>query len=122
VFSNPLVRRALADAIDRNALNQAVLAGQFVPNNQFRAPHTTYWDPDHPVPPADVARVKTLLVQAGEPLPAFTLLMGNSSVEQQLGQVVQAMADQAGFNLKRQAMDATGRSRRRGPEIMRRCL
>jgi ABC-type oligopeptide transport system substrate-binding subunit len=58
VFSNPLVRRALADAIDRNALNQAVLAGQFVPNNQFRAPHTTYWDPDHPVPPADVARVK----------------------------------------------------------------
>ncbi len=107
VFSNPLVRQALADAIDRNALNQVVLAGQFVPSNQFQAPHTTYWDPDHPVPPADVARVKTLPVQAGEPHPAFTLLVGNSSVEQQLGQVIQAMADQAGFNLKLQAMDAT---------------
>jgi peptide/nickel transport system substrate-binding protein len=107
VFSNPLVREALADAIDRNALNQVVLAGQFVPNNQFQAPHTAYWDPDYPVPPADVAQAKTLLVQAGEPHPMFTLLVGNSSVEQQLGQVIQAMADQAGFDVELQAMDAT---------------
>lgn len=62
VFSNPLIRQALADAIDWNALNQVVLVGQFVPSNRFQAPHTTYWDPGHPVPPADVARVKTLLV------------------------------------------------------------
>jgi peptide/nickel transport system substrate-binding protein len=85
VFANSLVREALAGAIDRNAINQVVLAGQFVPSNQFQAPHTMHWDPDHPVPQADVARAKMLLVQAGEPHPAFTLLVGNSSVERQLG-------------------------------------
>lgn len=107
VFSNPLVRQAFADSIDRNAINQVVLAGQFVPNNQFQAPNTTYWDPDHPVPARDVDAAKSLLAQAGDPHPTFTLLIGNSSTEQQLGQVIQAMASDAGFKVKLQAMEAS---------------
>ena len=106
LFANPLVRQALADSIDRNALNQVVLAGQFVPSNQFQAPQTTYWDPDYPVPPRDIAKAKSLLQQANEPHPSFTLLVGNSSVEQQLGQVIQAMASDAGFDVKVQAAEA----------------
>ncbi len=107
VFANPAVRQALADSLDRNAINQVVLAGQFVPDNQFQAPHTTYWDPDHPVPARDVEAAKALLMKAGDPHPAFTLLIGNSSTEQQLGQVIQAMASDAGFSVKLQAMEAT---------------
>ena len=47
-----------------------------------------------------------LLQQAGMPHPAFTLLVGNSSVEQQAGEVLQSMADEAGFDVKLQAAEA----------------
>lgn len=105
-FSNPMVRAALEASIDRNALNQVVLAGQFVPSNQFQAPQTTYWDSAHPVPARDLAKAKSLLAQAGTPHPAFTLLVGNGSVEQQQGQVLQAMASEAGFDVKVQTAEA----------------
>jgi peptide/nickel transport system substrate-binding protein len=105
-LTNPLVREALEDSIDRVALNQVVMDGQYIPSNQFEAPGSRYWDPDHPVPPRNLARAKALLQQAGMPHPAFTLLVGNSSVEQQAGEVLQAMADEAGFVVKVQAAEA----------------
>jgi len=105
-LTNPLVREALEDAIDRAALSQVMTDGQFIPSNQFEAPGSRYWDPDHPVPPRDLGKAKALLHQAGMPHPAFTLLVGNSSVEQQAGEVLQAMADEAGFAVKVQAAEA----------------
>ena len=108
--SSPLkdsrVRAALEASIDRVALNQVVFDGQFIPSNQFEAPHSRYWDPDHPVPPRDVAKAKSLLQETGQPHPAFTLLVGNSPVEQQVGQVIQSMASEAGFDIKLQAVEA----------------
>ena len=64
-----------------------VIDGQFIPSNQFEAPGSRYWDAAHPVPPRDLAKAKMLLQQAGVPHPTFTLLVGNSSVEQQVGEV-----------------------------------
>jgi peptide/nickel transport system substrate-binding protein len=106
VLTNPLVREALEDSIDRVALSQVVTDGQYVPSNQFEAPDTLYWDPAHPVPPRDVARAKALLAQAGEPHPGFTLLVDNSSLQQQAGEVLQAMAKDAGFDVKLQTAEA----------------
>jgi peptide/nickel transport system substrate-binding protein len=107
---NPLrdarVRAALEAAIDRDALNQVVFDGQFIPSNQFEAPHSRYWDPDHPVPPRDLAKAKALLKEAGQEHPSFTLLIGNSPVEQQVAQVVQSMANEAGFDVKLQSAEA----------------
>ncbi|HEY6430948.1 MAG TPA: ABC transporter substrate-binding protein [Acetobacteraceae bacterium] len=103
---DPRIRAALEAAIDRNALNQVVMNGLFVPSNQFEAPGSRYWNPDRPVPSRDVAKAKALLKQAGVDRVAFTLLVGNSSVEQQVGQVIQAMAAEAGFDIKLQAMEA----------------
>jgi peptide/nickel transport system substrate-binding protein len=80
--------------------------GQFIPSNQFEAPGSRYWDPDHPVPPRDVAKAKALLKQAGQEHPRFTLLIGNSPVEQQVGQVIQSLAAEAGFDVKLQAVEA----------------
>ncbi len=105
-LTNPLVREALEAAIDRDALSQVVTDGQFIPSNQFEAPGSRYWDPDRPVPKPDVAKAKALLQQAGMPHPAFTLLVGNSSVEQQEGVVLQSMAAEAGFVVKLQAAEA----------------
>jgi peptide/nickel transport system substrate-binding protein len=103
---DPRIRAALEAAIDRNALNQVVMNGLFVPSNQFEAPGSRYWNPEHPVPPRDVAKARALLKQAGVDRVSFTLLVGNSSVEQQVGQVIQAMAAEAGFDIKLQAMEA----------------
>jgi peptide/nickel transport system substrate-binding protein len=105
-FADPRVRLALAASIDRTALNQVVLAGQFVPSNQFQAPGTRYWDPEHPVPPRDLAKARMLLQQAGVEHPSFTLMVGTDPVAQQAGQVIQAMANEAGFSVKVQAVEA----------------
>ena len=105
-LKEPRVRAALEAAIDRTALNQVVFDGAFIPSNQFEAPGSRYWDPDHPVPPRDVAKAMVLLKEAGQPHPAFTLLIGNSPVEQQVGQVVQSMANEAGFDVRLQAAEA----------------
>jgi peptide/nickel transport system substrate-binding protein len=100
------VRAALEASIDRGVLNQVVFDNQFIPSNQFEAPGSRYWDPDHPVPPRDVAKAKALLKEAGQEHASFTLLIGNSPVEQQVGQVVQSMAAEAGFDVKLQAAEA----------------
>jgi peptide/nickel transport system substrate-binding protein len=100
------VREALEAAIDRTVINQVVMDGQFIPSNQFEAPGSRYWDPDHPVPPRDVAKAKALLKQAGQEHASFTLLIGNSPVEQQVGQVIQSLAGEAGFDVKLQAVEA----------------
>jgi len=105
-LANPLVREALEDAIDRTALAKVVTDGLFTPSNQFEAPGSTYWDPARPVPPRNLARAKALLKQAGTAHPAFTLLVGNSSMEQQAGEVIQSMADEAGFDVKLQVAEA----------------
>ena len=105
-LKDPRVRAALEASIDRGALNQVVFDGAFIPSNQFEAPGSRYWDPDHPVPPRDVAKARALLKDAGQEHPSVTLLIGNSPVEQQVGQVVQSMADEAGFDVKLQAAEA----------------
>ena len=105
-LKDPRVRAALEAAIDRGVLNQVVFDGQFIPSNQFEAPGSRYWDADHPVPARDLAKAKALLKEAGHEHPAFTLLIGNSPVEQQVGQVVQSMAGEAGFDVRLQAAEA----------------
>jgi peptide/nickel transport system substrate-binding protein len=105
-LKGPRVREALEAAIDRTALNQVVFDGQFIPSNQFEAPGSRYWDPDHPVPPRDLAKAKALLKESGQDHPSFTLLIGNSPVEQQVGQVVQSMANEGGFDVKLQTAEA----------------
>src|SRR6476619_6549447 len=105
-LKDPRVRAALESSIDRNVLNQVVFDGQFIPSNQFEAPGSRYWDPDHPVPPRDLAKAKALLKQAGAEHPTFNLTVGNRPVEQQVGQVIQSLAGEAGFDVKLRAMEA----------------
>jgi len=53
-----------------------------------------------------VPRAKALLQEAGQPHPVFTLLVGNNPVAQQVGQVIQSMAAEAGFDIKLQSAEA----------------
>jgi peptide/nickel transport system substrate-binding protein len=94
------VRQALDAAIDRNVLNQVVFNGKYVPNNQPILPGSTYYDGDIPVPARDLAKAKRLLKDAGVEHPAFTLLVANSPIDQQVAQVLQSMLGEAGFDMK----------------------
>jgi peptide/nickel transport system substrate-binding protein len=103
---DPAIREALEDSIDRVALNQVVMDGQFIPSNQFEAPGSLYYNADRPVPPRDLTRARALLAQVGAPHPAVTITVGNQPVELQVAQVIQSMANEAGFEVTLRAVEA----------------
>ena len=107
---NPLgqdarIRQALSLAIDRAALNQAIFNGEYVPGNQWVNPSNPYYVKSLPVPQRDVAKAKALLKEAGVEHPSFTLMVPNNTEAQQVGQIVQSMAAEAGFDIKLQATE-----------------
>ena len=57
------------------------------------------------IPKRDVAKAKALLKEAGVPNPSFTLMTPTTSDAQKIAQVVQAMAKEAGFDVKIQATE-----------------
>ncbi|MBM3598474.1 MAG: ABC transporter substrate-binding protein [Alphaproteobacteria bacterium] len=99
------VREAFELAVDRNVINQVVFNGEYIPNNQVEAPGSPFHFADLPVPKRDVARAKQLLAEAGAPRPQITFFIGNNPIASQVGQVVQSMAGEAGFDVKLEALD-----------------
>jgi peptide/nickel transport system substrate-binding protein len=98
---NPRVREALELSIDRDAINQAVFNGEFVPGNQWVSPLNPYYQAKFPIPKRDLAKAKTLLKEAGVTTPLSLDLMVPNGVElRSVAEVVQAMAAEAGFDLK----------------------
>lgn len=93
------VREAFERSIDREALNQVVFDGRYVPSNQTEAPGSRYWDASRPVPPRDLPGARALLRQAGLDRVRLDLIVGNDPVNAQVGQVLQAMAGEAGFDV-----------------------
>ncbi len=107
---NPLgqdarVREAFDLSIDREALNQALFNGEYVPGNQWVTPSNPYYDKALPVPKRDVAKAKALLKEAGIEHPSFTLMVPNTTEPQQVGQVLQSMAAETGSDIKLQATE-----------------
>ncbi len=107
---NPLgqdkrVREALEAAIDRAALNQVVYNGEFQPGNQWEPPGNKYYVKDFPVPTRDVAKAKSLLAAAGVPHLAVELMVPTNPETLRAAQVIQAMAGEAGFDIKIRATE-----------------
>ncbi|MDJ0388827.1 ABC transporter substrate-binding protein [Roseomonas sp. E05] len=105
-LKDPRLRQALELSIDRGIINQVALEGRFVPNNQPEAPGAPYYFEDLAAPPRDVEKAKALLREAGQPAPGFTLLAPNSPVESQVAQIIQAMAGEAGFQVKIETLES----------------
>jgi peptide/nickel transport system substrate-binding protein len=99
------VRQALSLAIDRKALNEVVFEGLNTPSAQAFPPASPYHDKDFPAPERDVAKAKALLKAAGHERVSFEMQVANSTVEQQLAQVIQAMAAEAGFDIQLKATE-----------------
>jgi peptide/nickel transport system substrate-binding protein len=94
------VRQALSLSIDRDALNQVVFNGAYATGNQPFPPNSPWFDKDFPVPPRDVEKAKALLKEAGHETVDVELNISNSPENQQIGQIIQAMAAEAGINVK----------------------
>ncbi len=102
---NPLgrdkrLREAFELALDRDALNQVVFEGAYTANNQYVAPTNPFYTKSLPMPPRDVAKAKALVKAAGFDHVPVELLLANDSLIQQLGQLIQSMAAEAGFDVK----------------------
>jgi peptide/nickel transport system substrate-binding protein len=95
------VRRALELSIDRDAINQVVFNGEFVPGNQWISPQNPYYQEKFPVPKRDVAKAKALLKEAGVSGPlTIDLMVPNGPEPRAVAEVIQSMAAEAGFDLK----------------------
>jgi peptide/nickel transport system substrate-binding protein len=100
---DPRVRDALETAIERNTINQVAAAGLFVPDNQSELPASPYFNRQFPVPPRDVANARSLLKQAGVDHLTIGLRTLNTPLDMQIGQIIQAMAADAGISIRLQA-------------------
>jgi peptide/nickel transport system substrate-binding protein len=99
--SDPRVRQALELSIDREAINQVVFNGEYVPGNQWVSPENPYYQEKFPVPKRDVAGAKKLLAEAGVKLPVVVDYMVPQNPEtRQTAEVIQAMAAEAGFDMR----------------------
>jgi peptide/nickel transport system substrate-binding protein len=95
------VRQALDLSIDREALNQVVFNGEFMPGNQWVNPEHPYYQKAFPVRPRDVEKAKALLKEAGVTPPVSVDFMVPQGPETEAtAQVVQSMAAEAGFDMK----------------------
>src|SRR5215467_4569880 len=87
------VRQALSLAIDRDALNQVVFNGEFVPGNQWVSPEHPYFQQSFPVPGRDLAKAKALMQEArvGAPFD-LDFMVPKGAENQAVAEVIQAMA------------------------------
>jgi peptide/nickel transport system substrate-binding protein len=98
---SPKVGQALEAAIDRAAINQVVFNGEFLPGNQWISPKNPYYQEKFPVPKRDVAKAKQLLQEAGLTAPVTVdFMVPNNPESRQVAEVIQAMAAEAGFDMK----------------------
>jgi peptide/nickel transport system substrate-binding protein len=97
---DPRVREAFELSLDRNAIVKVAMEGEAQPGNQWVAPSNRFYGKAAPIPKRNVERAKQLLKEAGVPNPSFTLMTPTTSDAQRIAQVVQAMAKDAGFDIK----------------------
>jgi len=103
---NPLgkdfrVRRAFDLSLDRDAINQVVFNGEFVPGNQWVNPQHPYYQEKFPVPKRDLVKAKALLKEAGvSGRLTIDFMVVNTSETRAVAEVLQAMSADAGFDLK----------------------
>jgi len=98
---DPRVRQALEASIDRKAVSDVVFNGEVLPGNQWVSPKSPYYQEMFPVPGRDVAKAKKLLADAGVATPVTVDFMVTNNPElRQVAEVLQAMAAEAGFDLK----------------------
>ena len=98
--NDPRVREAFELSIDREALNQVAWDGLYTPGCTPIPPISIFFDKSRKCPARDVARAKKLLTEAGLASGyAFEMVIINNPRDRRVGEVIQQMAREAGFNI-----------------------
>ncbi len=98
--NDPRVREAFELSIDRDALNQVAWDGQYTPGCTPLSPVSPFADKSKKCPARDVARAKKLLADAGLGGGyGFELMVTNNPPERRVGEIIQGMARETGFNV-----------------------
>jgi peptide/nickel transport system substrate-binding protein len=98
--NDPRVREALELSLDREALNQVAWDGQYTPGCTPLSPVSPFYDTSRKCPTRDIARAKKLLADAGLAGGyAFELTIINDPQQRRVGEIIQGMAKEAGFNI-----------------------
>src|SRR2546423_2837388 len=101
VRKDPPGRQALEAAIDRKALSDVGFNGEVLPGNQWVSPQRPYFQQKFPGPGRDVANAQKLLADARMTTPRVVdLMVPNNPENRQVAEVLQAMAGEAGFDVK----------------------
>jgi len=104
--NDPRVREALDLSIDREALNQVAWEGQYTPGCTPISPVSPFYDKGRRCPVRDIARAKKLLADAGlADGYAFELTVTNDPQQRRVGEIVQGMAQEAGFRITLRPME-----------------
>ena len=97
-LSDPDIRRAISQAIDRDAINDAVFAGTTEPATQLWPEGDRFYNPEiGDVLGYDPESARQILADAGQPNPEFDIYLLNALSVPEVGQVVQAQLKEVGI-------------------------
>lgn len=99
------LREAFELALDRQVLNEVAFQGAHLVGNQPVSPENPFYAKEVPIPARDVARARKILADAGHPRVAVELMIPNNPEAQRVGEIVQAMTGEAGFDVKLLAIE-----------------
>jgi len=97
---DPRIREAFELSLDRKAINDVVFNGRYQPDCSPLSPASPYAPSGLECSERDVERAKQLLEEAGVQTPVpVSLMLSTDPVTLRLGQVIQEMAKEAGFDV-----------------------
>ncbi len=100
-FNNAKLRKALDLVIDREAIKKVVMRDAVITAAGPIPPSSWAYDDSLEVVQRDVEKAKQLMAEAGYPDGfSFTLMINPKPVEQQMGEMIQSMAAEAGIDVK----------------------
>lgn len=104
---HPALRQAFELSLNRDQINKVAFDGQFTPGCTPIPPESP-WAVQATCPAQNISQAKALVAASGvkTPIPV-TMMLQNSPEELQVGQVIQAMAQQAGFAVTLQPTEFT---------------
>ena len=98
--SRRTLRQAFELSLDRKVINRVVFGGTTLPGCLPVPPQSPYYDPKITCPGRNLSRARSLVRSTGMSTPIrVQLMIGTDQVAARLGQVIQSMAREAGFQV-----------------------
>jgi peptide/nickel transport system substrate-binding protein len=94
------LREAFELSLDRAIINEVAFDGLFIPSNQPEATGTPFYATALPPPQRDLARARALIAASGLQRVPVNFLLSNDPLDGRVAQIIQAMAGEAGFDVK----------------------